>query len=298
MFKNILIIGFGLIGSSIARGALKAKITNKILVYDKDKTVKNRLKKAKFKKVQYFSSVSEAIKNANFIVICTPVLQYEGIFKYLKNNNNITTIVTDVGSTKSNIVKLYNDSYKNDFKFVPSHPIAGTEKSGLEHGFAELFHDRYNIICPVGNKKNKSITIVKDFWRKLGMQVDIMSAKKHDKILGLTSHLPHLIAYSLVLTAMKKEKTMKSSIVKYSAGGFRDFTRITENNPNFWRDVFLVNQNIIHDFSKSFISEMKKLNLEMKQKKSSLLLSKLEKTRKVRKSIIKAKMAGKFIPND
>lgn len=298
MFKNILIIGFGLIGSSIARGALKSKITNQINVFDLDLTVKKRISKAKLKNVIYFSSISHAIESSAFIIICTPVLQYEKIFKNIKKYNKTSTIVTDVGSTKQNIVQLYKQNFKNDFIFVPSHPIAGTEKSGLEYGFSELFHNRYNIICPIGTKKNKNVMIVKKFWELLGMQVDIMTAREHDKILGLTSHLPHLLAYSLVLTALKKEKSMKSNIVKYSAGGFRDFTRITENNPNFWRDIFLVNQDIIQDLSESLIVEIRKLNLEMRQNKSSLILSKLEKTRQVRKSILKAKMAGKFIPND
>ena len=140
--------------------------------------------------------------------------------------------------------------------------------------------------------------MIKKFWEGLGMQVDILSAKEHDKILGLTSHLPHLIAYSLVRTAMKKEKTMKSNIIKYSAGGFRDFTRITENNPNMWRDTFIANEKIINELSQLFISEIKKFGLEIKQKKLSKLHSKLDQTRKVRRGIIKAKMAGKFIPND
>ena len=130
------------------------------------------------------------------------------------------------------------------------------------------------------------------------MQVDILSAKEHDRILGITSHLPHLLAYSLVRTAMKTEKSMKSNIIKYSAGGFRDFTRITENNPNMWRDVFLANEKIIVELSKSLIEEIKEFGQDMTKKQSSKLHTKLNETRKVRKGIIKAKMAGKFIPND
>lgn len=298
MFNNILIIGFGLIGSSIAKGSKKAKLSKKISVFDTDKSVKKRIISSNFNYIKYFTSIEKAIQEADLIIICTPVLQYLKIFKSINEYGSDNLIVTDVGSTKSNVVQLYNDNFKGSFIFVPSHPIAGTEKSGLEHGFADLFLNRYNIICPTDNKKTIYVKIIKNFWEKLGMQVDILSAKQHDKILGLTSHLPHLIAYSLVRTAMKKQKSMKSSIIKYSAGGFRDFTRITENNPNMWRDTFLANEKIINQLSKSFISEMKKFNLEIKQKKSSKIHSKLDETRKVRRSIIKAKMAGKFIPND
>ncbi|MDB9776140.1 prephenate dehydrogenase/arogenate dehydrogenase family protein [Alphaproteobacteria bacterium] len=298
MFSNILIIGFGLIGSSIAKGVQKNSLSKKITVFDTDKTVKKRILSSNFKHVHYVAKIESAISNADLIIICIPVLGYEKIFKNIAKYGNPDLIVTDVGSTKSNMIKIFNKNFKSKFSYVPSHPIAGTEKSGLENGFAELFHNRYNIICPTNNKKTKDVMIIKKFWENLGMHVDILSAKDHDKILGLTSHLPHLIAYSLVRTAMKKEKLMKSNIIKYSAGGFRDFTRITENNPNMWRDTFIANEKIINDFCKSFISEIKQFGLEIKQKKLSKLHSKLDETRKIRKKIIKARMAGKFIPND
>ena len=298
MFSNILIIGFGLIGSSIAKGVQKNSLSKKITVFDTDKTVKKRILSSNFKHVHYVAKIESAMSNADLIIICIPVLGYEKIFKNIAKYGNPDLIVTDVGSTKSNMIKIFNKNFKSKFSYVPSHPIAGTEKSGLENGFAELFHNRYNIICPTNNKKTKDVMIIKKFWENLGMHVDILSAKDHDKILGLTSHLPHLIAYSLVRTAMKKEKLMKSNIIKYSAGGFRDFTRITENNPNMWRDTFIANEKIINDFCKSFISEIKQFGLEIKQKKLSKLHSKLDETRKIRKKIIKARMAGKFIPND
>ncbi len=298
MFSNILIIGFGLIGSSIAKGVQQNSLSKKITVFDTDKTVKKRILSSNFKHVHYVAKIESAISNADLIIICIPVLGYEKIFKNIAKYGNPDLIVTDVGSTKSNMIKIFNKNFKSKFSYVPSHPIAGTEKSGLENGFAELFHNRYNIICPTNNKKTKDVMIIKKFWENLGMHVDILSAKDHDKILGLTSHLPHLIAYSLVRTAMKKEKLMKSNIIKYSAGGLRDFTRITENNPNMWRDTFIANEKIINDFCKSFISEIKQFGLEIKQKKLSKLHSKLDETRKIRKKIIKARMAGKFIPND
>ncbi len=298
MFTNILIIGFGLIGSSIAKGSFKKKLAKKITVFDIDKTVKKRIISSNFKHVHHIEKIDKAITDADLIIICIPVLGYEKIFKKIAKYGKPKLIVTDVGSTKSNMIKLFNKNFKSKFSYVPSHPIAGTEKSGLENGFVELFHNRYNIICPTDNKKTKNVMIVKKFWENLGMHVDILSAQEHDRILGITSHLPHLLAYSLVRTAMKTEKSMKSNIIKYSAGGFRDFTRITENNPNMWRDVFLANEKIIVELSKLLISEIKQFGLDIKKKESTRLHAKLEETRKVRKAIIKAKMAGKFIPND
>ena len=298
MFANILIIGFGLIGSSIAKGVQKNNLSKKITVFDTDKTVKKRIVSSKFKHVYHVAKIENAISDADLIIICIPVLEYERVFINIAKHGKSNVIVTDVGSTKSNIVKLFNKNFKSKFSYVPSHPIAGTEKSGLENGFPELFHNRYNIICPTDNKKTKNVITIKKFWENLGMQVDILSAKEHDRILGITSHLPHLLAYSLVRTAMKTEKSMKSNIIKYSAGGFRDFTRITENNPNMWRDVFLANEKIIVELSKSLIAEIKEFVQDMTKKQSTKLHTKLNETRKVRKGIIKAKMAGKFIPND
>ena len=157
-------------------------------MFDTDKSVKKRILSSDFKNVEHFSSLKIAIENADLIIICTPVLEYEKIFKSIDKYGKSGLIVTDV--VKLKFYLMYNNKFKNKFSFVPSHPIAGTEKSGLENGFAKLFHNRYNIICPTNHKKTKDVLVIKKFWEGLGMQVDILSAKEHDKILGLTSHLP------------------------------------------------------------------------------------------------------------
>ena len=298
MFKNILIIGFGMIGSSIARSVIKKYKNVNIFAFDKSNNLKIRINKSKLNNVKVLKSLQE-INNLNIdlIIIFVPMLQYQSIFKKLSNINLDKTIVTDVGSTKVIIEKLYNQK-KYKFNFIPSHPIAGIEKAGLENGFDGLFTNRYNIICPLKKSSKTNINKIVKFWKSLNMKIEIMSAKEHDKVLSLTSHLPHLISYSLVLTAMKKESSLNSKLVKFSAGGFRDFTRVAGSDPEMWRDIFLANNSQIQKLTNNFISELKKFSKTLNQGNSKNLLTKLKKTKNVRDRIVKARQAGKFIPND
>ena len=298
MFKNILIIGFGMIGSSIARTVLKKNKSIKIFGFDKSPNLKIRINKSKLKRVKVLKSLNETKdQNIDFIIICTPMLQYQSIFKKLNDIDLQQTIVTDVGSTKVNIEKIYIQK-KYQFNFIPSHPIAGIEKAGLENGFDGLFTNRYNIICPINKSSKIHINKVIKFWRSLNMKTEIMSAKEHDKVLSLTSHLPHLISYSLVLTAMKKETSLNSKLVKFSAGGFRDFTRVAGSDPEMWRDIFLANSSQIQKLTSNFISDLKEFYRNLNKCNSHNLLTKLKKTKNVRDKIVKARQAGKFIPND
>ena len=298
MFKNILIIGFGMIGSSIAQTVKKSNQKVKIHAFDKSPTIKQRLVNAKLSKVTLLKSLSDINKiDIDLIIICTPVLQYLSIFKKINNLDNHKFIVTDVGSTKYKIENLF--SKKNfKFRFVPAHPIAGIEKSGLEYGFDGLFKNRYNIICPIKNTPKSEVNKIVKFWKSLKMKIEIMTSKEHDHVLSLTSHLPHVISYSLVLTAMKKEKSLNSKLIKFSAGGFRDFTRVAGSDPEMWRDIFLTNSDQIQKLTNTFIVELKKFSKDLNSKNSKNLLKKLELTKKVRNRIVKARQAGKFIPND
>ena len=298
MFKNILIIGFGMIGSSIARSVIKKYKNVNIFAFDKSNNLKIRINRSKLNNVKVLKSLQDINKlNIDLIIICVPMLQYKSIFKKLSNINLDKTIVTDVGSTKVNIEKLYNQK-KYKFNFIPSHPIAGIEKAGLENGFDGLFTNRYNIICPLKKSSKTNINKIVKFWKSLNMKIEIMSAKEHDKVLSLTSHLPHLISYSLVLTAMKKESSLNSKLIKFSAGGFRDFTRVAGSDPEMWRDIFLANNSQIQKLTNNFISELKKFSKTLNQGNSQNLLTKLKKTKNVRDRIVKARQAGKFIPND
>ena len=298
MFKNILIIGFGMIGSSIARTVIKNNKLVKVYALDKSPSIERRLKKAKLSSVICLKSFDEVDqKHIDLIIICTPVLQYKSIFHKISKLKHSKFIVTDVGSTKLNIEKIYK-SEKFKFRFVPSHPIAGIEKSGLEYGFIGLFDNRYNIICPLKNTPKSDLNKISNFWKSLSMKIDIMTAKEHDHVLSLTSHLPHVISYSLVLTAMKKEKSLNSKLVKFSAGGFRDFTRVAGSDPEMWRDIFLANSDQIQQLTNSFIKELKNFSKSLNSQNSNKLLNKLKLTKKVRNRIVKARQAGKFIPND
>lgn len=298
MFKNILIIGFGMIGSSIARTVVKNNKSVKVYALDKSPSIERRLKKAKLSSVICLKSFDEVDqKHIDLIIICTPVLQYKSIFHKISKLKHSKFIVTDVGSTKLNIEKIYK-SEKFKFRFVPSHPIAGIEKSGLEYGFIGLFDNRYNIICPLKNTPKSDLNKISNFWKSLSMKIDIMTAKEHDHVLSLTSHLPHVISYSLVLTAMKKEKSLNSKLVKFSAGGFRDFTRVAGSDPEMWRDIFLANSDQIQQLTNSFIKELKNFSKSLNSQNSNKLLNKLKLTKKVRNRIVKARQAGKFIPND
>jgi cyclohexadieny/prephenate dehydrogenase len=297
MFKNILIIGFGMIGSSIARSIPKSSKLANIYAFDKSKDFSKRIKNSKLN-VSYIKSIENIKKlSIDLIIICTPVLQYENLLKKIDKLNDQNFIVTDVGSTKKNIEDIY---FKNNFKFrfVPSHPIAGIEKSGLENGFLGLFENRYSIICPLKNSSHKDILLVSKFWKSLSMKIEVMSAKEHDHVLSLTSHLPHIISYSLVLTAIKKEKSLNSKLVKFSAGGFRDFTRVAGSDPEMWRDIFLANSKEIKKLTNTFIGELQKFSKELNSQNSKKLLTKLQKTKNIRNRIVKARQAGKFIPND
>ena len=287
-----------MIGSSIAQSVMKTNKTASIYAFDKSTTLKQRLKKANLSKIIPLKSLQKISQiNVDLIIVCTPILQYSSIFKKIDSLNNNKFIVTDVGSTKYNIESLYlKNNFK--FKFVPSHPIAGIEKSGLENGFFGLFNNRYNIICPIKNTPKSEINKIINFWQSLSMKIEIMTSKEHDHVLSLTSHLPHVISYSLVLTAMKKEKSLNSKLIKFSAGGFRDFTRVAGSDPEMWRDIFLANSKQIQKLTKNFISELKNFSNDLNVKNSKNLLIKLKKTKKVRNQIVKARQAGKFIPND
>ena len=207
-------------------------------------------------------------------------------------------IITDVGSVKAQVVDSAKLALGDKFRqFVPGHPIAGTEKSGPAAAFAELYQEHRVVLTPTKQTDEEAVKKVCNMWIAAGAEVSIMTAEHHDDVLAATSHLPHLLAFNLV-DMLAEEDADVAEVLRYAAGGFRDFTRITENNPNMWRDTFIANEKIINELCKSFISEIKQFGLEIKQKKLSKLHSKLNETRKVRRGIIKAKMAGKFIPND
>ena len=181
-------------------------------------------------------------EGSDLIIIATPLSSYEDIISKIKNSLKSGTILTDVGSVKENIINLIEKNVPANVSWISSHPIAGTEESGPEAGFSELFKNRWCILTPSKKAQEKDIKLLEAFWKKIGSKVDIMEAKQHDYILSITSHMPHLIAYNIVNTSLNIQDEKESVIVKYSAGGLRDFTRIAASNPIMWRDIFIQNK--------------------------------------------------------
>ena len=281
MFKNTLIIGCGLIGSSILKSSIKNKISKNFYVFEKSKKNKQIIKKIN-SKIIFVSNLNKDINKMNFIIICTPMSEYKFIIPKINKLKSENYVVTEVGSTKRNLINLIKN--KN---FVLSHPIAGSEVSGPKFSDQDLFNDKWCIIINKG-KRNK-INLVKKFWRKIGSKVILMDAKNHDKIFAITSHLPHLIAYNLIKTAQDFQKNEKKNLIKYSAGGLRDFSRTAASNEIMWRDIFFNNKdNMIKSIDK-FIKNLNLMKKNIKLEKDKELKKILINSKKVRKQIITLK---------
>ncbi len=281
MFKKILIIGCGLIGSSILKNSIKNKLSKNIYVYEKSKKNKKIIKKIS-RGIKFINNLNKDIEDIDFIIICTPMSEYNSIFSKLNKLLFKNSIITEVGSTKRNLIKFTKN--KN---LVLSHPIAGSEVSGPEFGNKNLFYNKWCILINKG--KRKKIKLVKKFWQKLGSKVILMNEKEHDKIFAITSHLPHLIAYNLIKTAQDFQKIEKRNLIKYSAGGLRDFSRTAASNEVMWRDIFFSNKdNMINTINK-FIQNLNLIKKNIKNKKDKQLKSILVNSKKVRKQIIETK---------
>ena len=283
--KNILIIGCGLIGSSILRAIQKNKICKKIFVYEKSKNNISQIKRLKLPctLIKNFESV---VPNLDLIIFCTPMSQYEKIILKINKYLNPKTIITDVGSTKKTIVKLIKKKLKKGIYWIPSHPISGSEVSGPQYGDKNLFLNKWCVLTKDRNTNTKHLKVLNKFWKKIGAKVVIMDAEKHDSIFSITSHLPHLIAYNLVKTAADYERKKKQDLIKFSAGGLRDFSRIAASNEIMWRDIFFNNQANILKAIDLFIKNLTLFKKDIKFKNSNKLIKKLKETKKVRKKII------------
>ena len=287
MFKKITIIGFGLIGSSIARAIKKNNLCKILVAHDKSKLVLKKTSKLKITN-HIEPNLKKSVKDSDLVIICTPLGTYKNIVSVIKNNLKKTCILTDVGSAKIFVTNTVSKLINKNTIWIPAHPVAGTEQSGPEAGFADLFKNRWCIITPV-NKKNPSyVKKLNNFWRKIGSKVQQMSAEHHDKVMAITSHIPHLIAYNIVGTAANLEKDTKSEVIKYSASGFRDFTRIASSDPIMWRDIALNNRNQILHMLEKFNLDLSNLKRAIVKKDGNKLFKLFSKTRKIRQAIVKA----------
>lgn len=287
MFNKVTIIGLGLIGSSIARAIKKNNLCKILVAHDKSKIV---LKKTlKLKITNYIEpNLKKSVENSDLVIICTPLGTYKNIVSVIKNYLKKTCILTDVGSAKIFVTNTVNKLINKNTIWIPAHPVAGTEESGPEAGFADLFKNRWCIITPV-NKKNPSyLKKLNNFWKKIGSKVQHMTAEHHDKVMAITSHIPHLIAYNIVGTAANLEKDTKSEVIKYSASGFRDFTRIASSDPTMWRDIALNNRKQILHMLEKFNLDLSNLKRAIIKKDGNKLFKLFSKTRKIRQAIVKA----------
>ena len=287
MFKNILIIGCGMIGSSILRGAIGQKLCKSIYVFEKNTKYKKQIKKIN-KKIIIIKKLDKEINKMDLIIISTPMSEYEKIILSLNKNLGHKTLITDVGSTRTNVAKLIKEKLSKKLNWIMSHPISGSEASGPEYGSKNLFKKKWCIL--IKNKKNKLLEKkLSRFWKKLGSKILFMNEEEHDKIFAITSHLPHLIAYNLIKTSQDFQKTNKKNIIKYSAGGLRDFSRIAASNEIMWRDVFFNNSKNMSRIIDLFIKNLENFKIDINKKRNSLLLGKLKKSKKVRKQILSLK---------
>jgi cyclohexadieny/prephenate dehydrogenase len=286
--KNVLIIGCGLIGSSLLRSIVVKKIAKKIFVYEKSKSNILKIKKLKLQ-CEIISNFKKIIPNLDLIIFCTPLGEYEKIILKINEYLLPKTIITDVGSSKEKSMELIKKKLKKGIFWTSSHPIAGSEVSGPEHGVKNLFHNKWCILIKEKNTSSKHLRLLGKFWKKIGSRVAIMDSKKHDAIFSMTSHLPHLIAYNLVKTATDFEQQQKYELIKFSAGGLRDFSRIAASNEIMWRDVFFNNQKNILKVIDLFIKNLRSFKHDIQFKNNKSIIKKLIDTKKVRKKIIKLK---------
>lgn len=285
MIDKITIIGMGLIGSSIAINMQKSKFAGEIVAVDTSEDVCNKV--ADLGIADYVTDdLARGVQGADLIVLCVPVGAIGKVMGAIASDLKKGAIVTDTGSVKSAIIAQVRPFFNDDFTFVPAHPIAGTEFSGPESGFVELFEGRWCILTPLPETSIKSVEMVTKLWEACGSIVEIMEPAHHDLVLGITSHLPHLIAYTIVGTANDLGDDIKSEVIKFSASGFRDFTRIASSDPTMWRDVFLNNKEAVLEVLGRFTEDLTALQRAIRKGDGDYLYKRFDETRSIRKQVI------------
>ena len=285
-FNHIALVGLGLIASSIALNIKSKKNRIKITGYSRTKKTREEARKINFCTV--CDNYEDCIKEANLVILCVPVGAMGDTMEKITPYLSKSAIVTDVGSVKESVILEVQKKLPKGVFFVPAHPLAGTENSGPSAGFASLFENRWCILTPSKNVPIEIIKKVKFFWEELGSNVVEMDAKHHDLVLSVTSHAPHLIAFTMVGVADEFSKVTNSEVINYSAAGFRDFTRLAASDPIMWRDVFLNNKDAALEILGRFTEELFTLQKAIRKKDGEYLLKYFERTRKIRRSIISA----------
>jgi cyclohexadieny/prephenate dehydrogenase len=285
LFQRVALIGFGLIGGSIARGARAQGLAGEIVT-----TARSEKTRARVTELGVVDRVvetnAEAVKDADLVILCIPVGACGPVAAEIAPHLKKGAIVSDVGSVKGAIVKEMGPHIPDGVHFVPAHPVAGTEHSGPDSGFAELFINRWCILTPPEGTGASAVDRLREFWAALGAKVEIMTPDHHDLVLAITSHLPHLIAYTIVGTADELAKVTSSEVIKFSAGGFRDFTRIAASDPTMWRDVFLSNKDAVLEMLGTFNEDLSKLTRAIRRGDGEALFDHFTRTRAIRRGIV------------
>jgi cyclohexadieny/prephenate dehydrogenase len=285
IFERLALIGVGLIGSSIARAARAEGAVRSIVATARSQATRERVRELKIAD-QVVETNAEAAKGADCIIVCVPVGASGAVAAEIAAVIAPGAIVSDVGSVKGAVLRDMAPHIPAHAHLVPAHPVAGTEYSGPDAGFAELFENRWCILTPPAGADEKAVAKLKAFWQRLGANVEMMDATHHDLVLAITSHLPHLIAYNIVGTAADLEAGTRSEVIKFSAGGFRDFTRIAASDPTMWRDVFLNNKEAVLEMLGRFNEDLAALTRAIRTGDGDTLFDSFTRTRAIRRSII------------
>jgi len=297
MFQKVALLGAGLIGSSLAWAIRDRGLAPHIAAYSRRAETRETIEAIGFANSVH-GDPAAAVKDADLVIFCVPIGANEAVAAAAGPHLAPGAIVTDVGSVKQAVIRDIGPYLPDGVDFVPGHPIAGTEHSGPEAGFGELFDQRWCILTPPPGVPEAAVAKLKAFWERCGSTVELMDAGHHDKVLAITSHLPHLIAYTIVGTATDLEESERAEVVKFSAGGFRDFTRIAGSDPVMWRDVFLNNRESVLEMLQRFSEDLTLLQRAIRWGEGDVLESLFRRTREIRSGVIEAHQAGSFDPRE
>jgi cyclohexadieny/prephenate dehydrogenase len=287
IFKRLALLGIGLIGSSVARAARKHGLAGEIVGHSRRRETRDEAMVLGFlDRVE--ADPAAAVAGADAVMICAPMGAYEQLAKAIAPALAPGAVVTDVGSVKGMVAKTIAPYLPAGVHLVPGHPIAGTEHSGPSAGFAELFIDRWCVLTPEPGVDPQAVAKVEALWRGMGMMVERMTAEHHDRVLAITSHIPHLIAYTIVGTASDMEEATQAEVIRFSAGGFRDFTRIAGSDPVMWRDVFLTNKDAVLEVLQQFTEDLVRLQRAIRRGEGDTLQSWFTRTRAIRRGVVDA----------
>ncbi len=283
-FREIAIIGLGLIGGSIGLAVREDLPGVTTRGYDADPAVRRRARERGLADI-ICDDPGEAVKGADLVILCVPVGAMLDAAAAIVADLSPDCVISDVGSSKRTITDTLKDALPG-FEVIPAHPVAGTEHSGPDAGFSTLFHQRWCIVTPPADADPAKVAALVDFWESIGAMVETMDADHHDRVLAVTSHIPHLIAYTIVGTASDMETVTRSEVIKYSAGGFRDFTRIAASDPTMWRDVFLNNKDAVLDMLDTFLTDLAMMREAIRAGDGQMMFDTFSRTRAIRRSIV------------